>query len=53
MTDAHVRRAMEALTHEFFDELRVEGARLPNGKPMPELFNFTKEGEPRVCELLP
>ncbi|KAH8080950.1 glycogen synthase kinase 3 [Filobasidium floriforme] len=35
--------AMEALTHEFFDELRVEGARLPNGKPMPELFNFTKE----------
>jgi glycogen synthase kinase 3 beta len=44
---------MEALTHEFFDELRVEGARLPNGKPMPELFNFTKEGEPRVFELLP
>lgn len=36
---------MEALTHEFFDELRIEGARLPNGKPMPELFNFTKEGE--------
>lgn len=34
---------MEALTHEFFDELRIEGAQLPNGKPMPELFNFTKE----------
>lgn len=37
--------AVEALCHEFFDELRVEGARLPNGKPMPELFNWTKEGE--------
>jgi glycogen synthase kinase 3 beta len=35
--------AIEALCHEFFNELRVEGARLPNGKPMPELFNFTRE----------
>nr|ODN83817.1 CMGC/GSK protein kinase [Cryptococcus depauperatus CBS 7841] len=35
--------AIEALVHPFFDEMRVEGARLPNGKPMPELFNFTKE----------
>ncbi|KAJ9122174.1 Glycogen synthase kinase 1 [Naganishia onofrii] len=35
--------APEALCHEFFDELRVEGSRLPNGKPMPELFNFTRE----------
>lgn len=31
--------------HEFFDELRVEGSKLPNGKDLPELFNFTKEGE--------
>ncbi len=37
--------AIEAICHEFFDELRVEGARLPNGKPMPELFNFTREGQ--------
>jgi hypothetical protein len=44
-TLVHVCSAMEALTHEFFDELRIEGARLPNGKPMPELFNFTKGGE--------
>ncbi|KAE8537553.1 CMGC/GSK protein kinase [Cryptococcus deuterogattii 99/473] len=35
--------APEALVHPFFDELRVEGARLPNGKDMPELFNFTHE----------
>ena len=30
--------------HEFFDELRVEDSRLPNGKEMPALFNFTREG---------
>ncbi|BEJ01024.1 hypothetical protein CcaverHIS631_0508810 [Cutaneotrichosporon cavernicola] len=35
--------APEALVHHFFDELRTEGARLPNGKDMPELFNFTRE----------
>ncbi|RSH95608.1 regulator of ime2 [Saitozyma podzolica] len=35
--------APEALVHEFFDELRTEGARLPNGKEMPLLFDFTRE----------
>lgn len=35
--------ASEALVHHFFDELRVEGTRLPNGKDMPALFNFTRE----------
>jgi len=35
--------APEALVHEFFDELRLEDARLPNGKDMPALFDFTKE----------
>lgn len=35
--------APEALVHQFFDELRQEGARLPNGKDMPALFNFTRE----------
>ncbi|WWD15709.1 hypothetical protein CI109_100131 [Kwoniella shandongensis] len=35
--------AAEALVHPFFDELRVEGARLPNGKEMPALFDFTRE----------
>ncbi|WVF72369.1 hypothetical protein IAT40_007184 [Kwoniella sp. CBS 6097] len=35
--------APEALVHNFFDELRNEGARLPNGADMPALFNFTRE----------
>lgn len=35
--------APEALIHEFFDELRVEGARLPNGRDLPALFDFTRE----------
>ena len=34
---------MEALTHEFFDELRDETTKLPNGNPCPALFNFTNE----------
>ena len=37
--------AVEAMVHEFFDELRVDGARLPNGKEMPALFDFTREGQ--------
>ena len=28
---------------EFFEELRDQNARLPNSKPVPDLFNFTKE----------
>ena len=35
---------MEAMTQPFFDELRQEGARMPNGKDFPPLFNFTREG---------
>lgn len=34
---------LEALTHPFFDELRDEKTKLPNGNPLPALFNFTKE----------
>ncbi len=34
---------MESLTHEFFDELRDESCKLPNGNALPDLFNFTKE----------
>ncbi len=34
---------MEALTHPFFDELRDENTKLPNGNPLQDLFNFTKE----------
>ena len=36
--------AVEAMTHPFFDELRTEGAKMPNGKDFPPLFNFTREG---------
>lgn len=34
---------LEALTHPFFDELRAEGVKLPNGKDLPDLFNFTEQ----------
>jgi glycogen synthase kinase 3 beta len=36
--------AVEAMVHPFFDELRVDGARMPNGKDFPPLFDFTREG---------
>jgi len=39
----------EALCHPFFDELREPNARLPNGKPLPQLFNFT-EGELKLAD---
>ncbi|KAL3640114.1 Shaggy-related protein kinase epsilon [Castilleja foliolosa] len=32
--------ALEACVHPFFDELRDPNARLPNGRPLPLLFNF-------------
>ena len=35
--------AVEAMVHPFFDELRVEGAKMPNGKEFPRLFDFTRE----------
>lgn len=35
--------AIEAMVHPFFDELRVEGARMPNGKEFPSLFDFKRE----------
>jgi len=38
-----------ALLHPFFDELREPGSRLPNGKPLPPLFNFTDK-ELRMAE---
>ena len=38
---------VEALVHPFFDELRDPNTRLPNGKPLPPLFNFKKEVRPQ------
>ncbi|KAG5353366.1 Protein kinase gsk3 [Termitomyces sp. J132] len=35
--------AVEAMVHPFFDELRVEGQRMPNGKDFPRLFDFSRE----------
>jgi len=34
---------MEALTQPFFDDLRDQSTKLPNGAEMPCLFNFTPE----------
>jgi hypothetical protein len=36
----------------FFDELRDPSTRLPNGGPLPHLFNFTEEekaAQPEAC----
>lgn len=35
--------AIAALAHPFFDELRNEETRLPNGKALPPLFNFSSD----------
>lgn len=35
----------EACAHAFFDELRQPNTRLPNGRELPPLFNFTEEGK--------
>ncbi len=35
-------RPVEALLHPFFDELRQADLKLPEGKALPALFNFTK-----------
>lgn len=34
---------LEACAHAFFDELREPNARLPNGRPLPPLFNFNQD----------
>lgn len=36
---------LEACIHPFFDELRDPNTRLPNGRPLPPLFNFKPPGE--------
>lgn len=35
--------AVEACAHPFFDELRDPNTSLPDGKPLPPLFDFTEE----------
>ena len=34
-------KPMEVLLHPFFDELREPNCKLPNGNPLPDLFDFT------------
>lgn len=34
---------LQACAHKFFDELREPGARLPNNRELPPLFNFTEQ----------
>jgi glycogen synthase kinase 3 beta len=36
---------LEACAHAFFHELRDPSTRLPNGRELPPLFNFTSHGE--------
>jgi len=36
-------KPIKALAHPFFDELRQKNTVLPNGDPLPDLFNFTSE----------
>jgi len=33
-------KPLEALLHPFFDELRDKNTKLPNGNPLPDLFEF-------------
>ncbi|KAL6005612.1 Shaggy-related protein kinase theta [Asimina triloba] len=35
--------ALEACAHPFFDDLRDPNVHLPNGRPLPPLFNFTAQ----------
>ncbi|PPD91455.1 hypothetical protein GOBAR_DD11599 [Gossypium barbadense] len=44
--------AHEACAHPFFDELREPNARLPNGRPLPPLFNFKQELSEASPELI-
>ena len=34
---------LQACAHTFFDELREPGTKLPNGRDLPLLFNFTEQ----------
>jgi glycogen synthase kinase 3 beta len=48
-------KPLVSLLDPYFDELRDQNTRLPNGQPMPALFNFTPEeiaDEPDACARL-
>ena len=41
--------SVEAMCHEFFDEIKKPETKLPNGKDLPELFNFSALGSLYSC----
>jgi len=45
-------KPFEVCAHPFFDELRDPNSRLPSGKPLPPLFNFTLEEQAAAKGLL-
>ena len=48
-------KPLVSLLDPYFDELRDQNTRLPNGQPMPALFNFPPEeiaDEPEACAKL-
>ena len=47
--------AYQALQHPFFNELREQSTRLPNGEPLPPLFNWSeieRKTQPELTRLL-
>ena len=36
-------KPLRALQHQFFDDLRRSDTKLPNGQPLPDLFDFSEE----------
>ena len=44
---------LQALLHPFFDEIKVNGAKLPNGKDLPIIFNFSREELSLEPDLIP
>lgn len=45
-------KPLEGCAHAFFDELRDERTRLPNGNPLPPLFDFTSHELESGADLL-
>ncbi|CAB3371043.1 Hypothetical predicted protein [Cloeon dipterum] len=44
---------LQACAHSFFNELREPNTRLPNGRELPPLFNFTEHGKSNFHRHLP
>ncbi|KAI7734023.1 hypothetical protein M8C21_017924 [Ambrosia artemisiifolia] len=44
--------ALEAMAHPFFDEIRQPNVHLPNGRPLPPLFDFKQELSGASVELV-